>query len=183
MGWFQNVSDAVYLALCAVFKMNPQSPESMKRFVPAYIESTTNIQAPRNMNICYFALSEMPESGFNYIQLKNIVVDEVPKVRMERTIPVSVLLTFYGSNADDDAEKFWSDFQWDSGSESARAILRGMNIAPIGKPDRPVSLFETEGTYHRRRCDVRLYLAYLYITEGDGEYVDNPPDIVIDEND
>ena len=180
MGWFQDVSDAVYLALCAVFGINPESPASLKRFVPAYIENATNIQAPRNMDICYFAISEVQDSGFDYIQLNDITVGGIPEVRMKRTIPVSVLLTFYGSNADDDAEKFWSDFQWDSGSNSARAVLRKRNIAPIGKPERPVSLFETEGTYHRRRCDVRLGLAYLYITDGHSGYVDSPPEILID---
>ena len=184
MGWYKEVTKAVYLALCAVFDMEPNDTESMKRFVPAYISNATNAQAPRNMDICYFALSEMQESGFDYIQLNNIVVNGVPKTRITKTIPVSVLLTFYGDNADDDAENFWSEFQWDSGSGSARAILRKLNIAPIGKPDRPVALFETEGTFHRRRCDVRLYLSYLYVKDRVEQYVDKVPDIFFDhEND
>jgi len=183
MGWRDDVSDAVYLALCAVFRMNPESKESMKRFVPAYMSNTTNAQAPRNMDICYYAISEMQDSGFDYIQLENVLVNDVPKVRLKKTIPVEVLITFYGDGADDESEKFWSEFQWDSGENSARALLRKKNMTTIGKPGvgRPVSLFETEGTFHRRRCDVRLYLAYLYITESEGEYVDNPPEFVIDE--
>ena len=183
MGWRNYVSDAVYLALCAVFKMDPSAPESLKRFVPAYISNATNAQAPRDMRICYYAISEVQDSGFNYIMLENVVVKGSPKVRLKKTIPVSVLLTFYGDNADDDAEDFWSEFQWDSGSESARAILRKMNIAPIGIPDRPILLFETEGTFQRRRCDVRLNLAYLSIKEADGEYVDEMPDFTLDAND
>lgn len=183
MGWRDDVSDAVYLALCAVFKMNPQAKESMKKFVPAYMENTTNAQAPRNMNICYYAINEMQDSGFDYIQVENVTVQNVPKVRIKKTIPVDVLITFYGNSADDEAEKFWSGFQWDSGAESARAILRKRNIAPIGLPgvSRPLTIFEVEGTYHRRRCDVHVYLAYLYITDESGDYVDNPPEIVIDD--
>jgi len=182
MGWRDDISDAVYLALCAVFNMNPQEKASMKKFVPAYMEHTTNIQAPRDMDICYYAISELGDSGFDYVQFNEVVVKGVPKVQIKKTIPVDVLLTFYGDSADDEAEMFWSVFQCDTGADSARALLRKRNIAPIGNPGikRPVSVYETEGTYQRRRCDVHLYLAYLYVTETGTDYVNVAPEIVID---
>ena len=182
MGWFETVRDAVYDALCAVFKLNPASSDALKRFVPAYIKNATNTQAPRNMNICYYAISELQGSGFDYIQERNTVVKGVPNIKVSKTIPVSVLITFYGDSADNDSETFWSRFQFDSGAGSARSVLRKKNIVPIGKPDRPVSLYEEEGTFHRRRCDVRLNLAYLESEESAVGYVDEVPDIVIQNN-
>ena len=177
MAWFETVSVAIAKMLCACFNVDPASPEAASRFVPAYIENMTTPQAPRNTNVVYYAVGEMQNTNFDYIQLSTQEVKGVVKTQIKKTIPISVLLTFYGPNADDDAELFWSMFQWDSGADSPRAILRGERIVPIGKPDRPLSVFEVEGTFHRRRCDVRLYLAYLDISEHTSSAVTEPPEI------
>ncbi|MBP5460618.1 MAG: hypothetical protein J6Y20_00625 [Lachnospiraceae bacterium] len=177
MAWFDKVSIAVAKILCACFNLDPESQEAAYRFVPAYTKDETTPQAPTNKDVVYYALSEMQGSGFDYIQQKTRQVGKNVMTQIQKTIPVSVLLTFYGSHADDDAELFWSMFQWDSGADSPRAILRGERIVPIGLPDRPVSLFEVEGTFHRRRCDVRLNLAYLDISEHQASAVTEPPEI------
>lgn len=178
MGWRDHVSDAVYLALCAAFEIDPDSSDGLKKFVPAYIKDTTNVQAPRNLDLCYYSLSLMPDSMFNYIQVLHPSRNE-DRTKLVKTIPVSVLLTFYGDGADDESEHFWSAFQFDSGPESARAILRKRNIVPYGEPGRPALVFEVEGTYQRRRCDVRFNLAYLEITEKAVGYVGQAPEIGI----
>ena len=177
MSWFQKVSDAVAKMLCACFNLDPASLEAANRFIPAYQESMTNPQAPRNKNVVYYALSEAQDVGFDYVQTSTKAVGNTNKTIIKKTIPVNVLLSFYGSNADDDAELFWSMFQWDSGAESPRAILRGEKIVPIGLPGRPIAVFEVEGTFHRRRCDVRLNLAYLDVTEHSVSVVTEPPEI------
>lgn len=177
MGWMENVRTAVYKALCATFGVDPALTTSAARFIPAYVENATNPQAMRNANVCYYAISEERSEGTDYVQISYKKPSTQGKAVLTRTIPISVLLTFYGPNADNDAETFWSMFQWDSGAVSPRAVLRGEKIVPIGKPDMPVSLFEVEGTYHRRRCDVRLRLAYLYVTEHDASLVEQPPEI------
>jgi len=179
MAWFQTVSNAIALALCACFNVDPSSQEAASRFIPAYLEASTTPQAPRNKNVVYYALSEMQASGFDYIQQRHISDKGQSKTVISKTIPVSVLLTFYGSNADDDAELFWSMFQWDSGAESPRAILRSKKIVPIGLPERPLSIFEVEGTFHRRRCDVRVNLAYLEETAFASPAITAPPEIGI----
>ena len=175
MGWRDHLNVAVAKMLCACFGVDPASTEAVTRFVPAYMENDTNTQAPRNKNIVYYALSEMQGSGFDYIQHKLVDEKGQTKAIVTKTIPVTCMLTFYGSKADDDAELFWSMFQWDSGADSPRAILRSEKIVPIGLPERPVSIFEVEGTYHRRRCDVRLNLAYLDVAEYAAEAVEQPP--------
>ena len=177
MAWFQAVSDAIARMLCACFNLDPESQEAANRFIPAYIEDMTTPQAPRNQNVVYYALSEMQGSGFDYIQHRMDVVDGQTRTVIAKTIPINCLLTFYGSKADDDAELFWSMFQWDSGAESPRAILRSQRIVPIGMPGRPASLFEVEGTFHRRRCDVQLNLAFLDISAHASPAVDEPPKI------
>ena len=179
MAWFDAVSDAVFDMLCACFGMDPESPVAAARFVPAYTEDTTTPQAPRNKNVVYYALSELQASGFDYIFTETKTVKGLPKTAITKTIPVSCLLTFYGSKADDDSELFWSMFQWDSGADSPRAILRKNRIVPIGKPERPQAVFEVEGTLHRRRCDVRLNLAYLDIAEYSSAVIEEPPEISV----
>ena len=162
-----HVRDAVYLALCKCFNLSPESTEALARFVPAYIEDATNTQAPRKTNVCYYALSELQGTEYDYIQVTHAMDDNSPKAFVQKTIPVSCLITFYGKDADDDAERFWSQIQFDTGKGSPRSILRGKNIVLRGtRPERPVSLYEVEGTYQRRRCDVRLELAY-FMTDKD----------------
>lgn len=160
--WMNHVRDAVYLSLCAVFNLSPESGEALARFVPAYIEDATNTQAPRKTNICYYALSALQGTEYDYVQIYHELDKNYPKTFTQKTVPINCLITFYGKDADDDAEYFWSQIQVDRGKNSARSILRRMNIVLRGtRPERPVSLYEVEGTYQRRRCDVRLELAYL----------------------
>jgi len=180
MGWYETVRDGIYEALCASFGLDPESREGLDRFVPAYVEDTMTPQAPRNVNVCYFNV-ETPQGGGDqdYIMQKQIKSNGITKTQITKTVHASVLCTFYGPSADDDAERFWSMFQWDNGVNSPRAILRSKRIAPIGTPARPISLYEVEGTYQRRRSDVRVNLAYLDISEHISSEVDSPPVIVI----
>ena len=179
MSWFSHVSDSMYLALCAVFGVDPTSNDGLKRFVPAYINTATNAQAPRNMDVCYYAVSELQDSIFDYFQTKNVILNGNPTVKIEKEIPFNVIFTFYGENADDDAEHFWERIMFDSGKGGARSILRGRNIVPIGKPGRPVSLYETEGTFQRRRCDVRMDFAYLHTSYSGAGAVEVMPEFTI----
>ena len=173
MAWMDHMRDAVYQALCAAFGKDPEAEESLARFVPAYYEKATNPQAMRDTDICYYALSEEQTPGTDFIQIRY----RSDGAKIVKTIPVSALLTFYGPNADNDSEAFWSMIQFDSGAISPRAILRGKNVVLDGEPGRPVAVFESEGTYNRRRCDVRLRLAYLEITDKPVGLVEKPPEI------
>lgn len=175
--WFKPVSDAVYLALCAAFSLDPASDEGLARFVPAYRENVTTPQAPRNANVCYFAISLRQNTEYDYVEQSYAVENGSPKAIISRPIPVSVLLTFYGPKADDDSDFFWSSVQWDSGPDSARVTLRKNGVVLDGKPERPVSLWETEGTYNRRRCDVRMNLLCKAVSKYDTSLVEEPPEI------
>lgn len=179
MGWYSTVKSAFYEALCATFGYDPDSAEGMNKFIPAYLEETIKPQAPRNLDVCYYAINNFQgDSGFDYIMLRQADKNGKTKTEIRKTVPCSVLTTFYGPNADDEAEEFWSKFQWDSGVNSPRAILRNYSIVPIGKPARPISLYEVEGTYQRRRSDVRVDLAYYDVSTYDSSEVDTPPEIV-----
>ena len=180
MGWFETVQDGIYEALCAAFGYDPDSQDALKKFVPAYVENTETPQAPRNINTCYYNVEPYSgESGFDYIMHKQILVNGQTKTEIKKTVPCTVLVTFYGPNADDEAEKFWSLFQWDNDVNSPRGKLRKKRIVPIGKPARPVSLYEVEGTFQRRRSDVRVNLAYLDISEHTSSEVNTPPEVSV----
>jgi len=180
MGWYETVRDGIYDALCAAFGYDPDSADALARFVPAYVEDTETPEAPRNVDLCYFNIETYQAgSDMNYVMIEQVLNNGRTKTQIKKTVPCSVLITFYGPNADDDAEEFWSLFQWDNGVNSPRAVLRKVNIVPIGTPDRPVSLFEVEGTFQRRRSDVRVNLAYLDISEHTSSEVDSAPEIVL----
>lgn len=180
MGWYETVGNGIYDALCAAFGLDPDSSDALARFVPAYVEDTETPEAPRNVNLCYYNIeSYQGDSTLDYIMHKQVLVNGQTKTQIKKTVPCSVLITFYGPSADDDAESFWSMFQWDNGANSPRAVLRKNSIVPIGTPARPISLFEVEGTYQRRRSDVRVNLAYLDISEHASSEVQTPPEIVL----
>lgn len=180
MGWYEDVRDGIFEALCASFELDPESQDALRKFVPAYVPDTETPQAPRNVDVCYYDVqTSTGNDDLDYIMLKQKLTNGQAKTEIKKTVPASVLCTFYGPNADDEAERFWSMFQWDNGVNSPRAILRKKRIVPIGKPARPVSLFEVEGTYQRRRCDVRVNLAYLDIAEHNSSEVDSVPAVSI----
>ena len=175
--WRKPVSDAVYLALCAAFQLLPDSDEGLARFKPADEKDVITPQAPRNANVCYFSISLLEGTEYDFIETSYGTKNGLPIATLTKPIPISVLLTFYGEYADDDAEQFWSLLQFDSGSASARAVLRSKNIVPSGKPSRPQSVYEVEGTYRRRRCDVRMNLLYKVSTEYGASVIESPPEI------
>ncbi len=157
-GWFETVRDAFYDALCAVFQVDPTAQSSLDRFIPAYVDGVMTPQEDRNVDVCYYAISEEQGTDFDYVMQE----DKEDKVVVKKTIPVNILTTFYGPHADSDAEKFWSRLQVDTGYGSARSILRGKKITLRGKPRRPVTMPpEIEGSIWRRRCDVQVSLSYL----------------------
>lgn len=161
MGWFQHVSDAVYEAVCAALRLVPEAQESLDRVVPAYVPGITIPQYNSNDNVVFYALSEDQNSSDNYLTIRG----ESGKLVATKVIPVQLLLSFYGPNADDDSELCWSRLFVDDGYGSPRAILRKNKIVfnyGLGKmPPRPISAPELEGTVWRRRCDLRLSMSYL----------------------
>lgn len=178
MAWRQRVSDAMYQTLCRSFQIDPTSEEGMKRFVPAYIYEATTPIADRNMNVCYYDIRPGNEEGFRYIETTYAPKSGTgAKATIEKNIPITILLTFYGPNADDDSEYFWGLCQADLDYKSPRAYLRKLGIVFSGKPEFPVGLDQVEGTYLRRRCDVRLNLVLYDAHLLPYETVEHVPDI------
>lgn len=157
--WRQMASDAIYEMLCASFGMQPDSAEAMKRFVPAYVFEATTPQADRNVNVCYYDIRPASTPNLQYTETTYAPKDaQEPKAMIENHMPITVLFTFYGPDADNDSEYFWTLCQSDVDSSSPRAVLRKKAIVFNGKPEFPAGLDEIEGTFIRRRCDVRLNL-------------------------
>lgn len=177
MAWYERTQNAVYDSLCAVFGLDPDSSAAEKRFIPAYTEGMTVPQADSNMNVCYYAVAEDDTTR----NLDYVMVGHARKqITIRKSVPVRVILTFYGPNADDDAELFWSNLLIDTGKLSPQAILSQNSIALNGQPARPHSLPELEGAIWRRRCDVILSLAVYDEQTQASSYVDTPPDVTIE---
>ena len=178
MAWRKHVSDAVYLAVASAMGLDPDNQSTIDRIVPAYV--STEVTTPQynvNDNVVFFdpQLESAPEAGWVTVR------GEDGKIAVTKTIPVSLLLTFYGPDADDDSEQVWSRLMVDYGAGSPRAILRANNIVfnyGLGRmPPRPVQAPELEGTLWRRRCDLRLSLSYLCTDEVGMNPVEEVPEI------
>lgn len=181
MIWFQHVSDAVYDALAAALGMDPDLQSTADRIVPAYVQSVPDITTPQynsNDDVLFFAISEeASESESVFIKGAENALE------VTQEIPISVLLTFYGPNADDRAEAVRLRLMVDTGANSPRAILRKYKIVlnyGLGKmPPRPVSIPELEGTLWRRRCDLRLSMNYLAVESLEMNPVEEVPEVGI----
>lgn len=175
MAWFQKVQNAMYDALCAAFGVNPALASSLARFVPAYVEGITTPQADYNKNICYYAISSEQGTAYDYVDIRVKGSAGGPVTEIEKMIPVSVLMTFYGPDADDDAELCWSRLQVDNGYHSPRWHLRQAGIV-IESINRPQTIPELEGSLWRRRADVRMRINVHDIDEIATNVVEHLPE-------
>jgi len=175
MGWYETVKLAVYDMLCATFGTDPEAQTSLDRFVPAYTDNITTPQYNSNDNVCFYALSEEQGTSVDYVSEKA----EDGRILITSNIPISLLLTFYGPRAHDDAEYFWSRAMVDNGVGSPRSILRQNCIVYRGRPVRPVSAPELEGTLWRYRCDVRVPLVYLNVDQVEAGMVEEVPEVTM----
>ncbi len=182
LGWYDNLKDAVYLTLCATFELDPESNDALTRFIPAYEFDTTTPQAPRDKNVCYYSISELANTGYEYTMTEYGTIDGVPMYRIKNPIPVSVLFTFYGPNADNDAEHFWMMVMHEHGPKGPRGVLRKHDTLIMDmRPARPVCFDEIfEGTYPRRRADVRLNLIHCNVYEHPSEIVAAPIEFTLE---
>lgn len=161
MSWQEVVRDTMFDALCSAFGLSPDG-EGLERFVPAYLPQDNNPQADRNVNVCYIYPVIAQGTQLDYVQTK---ISENSTLVMEKQIPVTCTLFFYGPDAYADAEKFWSLFLHDYGFSSPRAILRRAGIVPTILPARPTTLMEDEGTLKRLRADLILPLHYYEVED------------------
>lgn len=156
MNWMLKASDAVFDSLCALFGVDPESDASFFRFRDANSDETTFPQANRTDNVCYYTLSNEASQSNAWTQQK-VVGDEL---HVTSNIPLTCLFTFYGPNADIDAERLWSLIGVDSGYGCPRSILRQAGIVLVpSDTERVVVSPELEGSLWRRRCDVRVRMS------------------------
>ena len=179
MGWIKVVKDAVYEATAAAFGMDPDAQSTADRIVPAYEPDVTTPQYNSDDDVIFFAVEEETSEDLNSVFIKG--AEEALEVT--KVIPVSVLFTFYGPNAEDRVEDFRSRLMIDTGYGCPREILRRNKIVlnyGLGMmPPRPVSVPELEGTLWRRRCDLRLSMSYLSVETMGMTPVEEVPEVGI----
>ena len=161
MGWRETADRAVFDALCAVFGLDPESGEASRRFRAAYLQEATNPPTDRTKNVCYYALSEQLAANLDSVETSYQEGAEGMKAVLRKIIPVQCLFSFYGPDADDDAEKLWSLLYLDTGAGCARSILRHAQMVPVPRPNRPLAVPELEGSLWRRRCDLTVFFSLL----------------------
>jgi len=176
MGWKSNVQDIMYSALCAAFDMDPDAQASMDKFMPYYIDGMTIPQNDSDADVCFYDVSIAPGEEFV------LVNGSVNARTIRERIPVSVLFSFYGPSAEEEAEAFYRRVIVDTGHGCPRYVMRAGDCYPAFGPGlmpaRPVLLWEPEGTFWRRRCDLRLNFVYLYEDKRNVNTVTEAPEIV-----
>ncbi len=157
MAWLKKADKAVFEALCACFGLDPASAAASRRFRAAYLDEATSPQSGRKDNLCYYALSESPNSNLD--SLFSRYADNA--VIIQKVIPIQCLFAFYGPDADEDAERVWSRLYIDLGQDSPRSILRKAGMVPLPRPAHPNAAPELEGSLWRRRTDLTVYFSLL----------------------
>lgn len=178
MSWLRRAETAMLQACAASLGIAPGSREFNQRFRVSYPDQVTTPQAGLDRSVCYLTISEVTDQMTHYVQGRyGRNSDGVFGLMQEKTIPLQCLLTFYGKNADEDAENLWSRIMTDVGAGSPRDILRSAHMVPVGFPDRPVSLPELEGSLWRRRCDVRMRMNMLVTDFIPAHAIEHAPEI------
>ena len=158
MGWYQESLEAMARALCAVFGIAWDSDRALDFIRYAYRREGASPMPEYTRDVVYITMQEVDDAPTAWASTSMAN----GTVTVEKTIPLSCLLSFYGENSMELAEKAWSGLVLDTGPDSPRAVLRRFGIVPVTRPDRPVSMNEQVAGLWRMRSDVRARLNMLF---------------------
>ena len=152
------MNDAIYLALCACFGLNPSSPEASVLIRSAYQEPENAPRPPGNADVIYYSVAPDPvaaEAPPVYIPEDASQASHAAAVFSFSAWTLQVVC--YGPHALSNARKIRA-FLFMDGPGFPRAILRKAGIRPVPAPPEPILLHEPEGSLWRERADLTIRL-------------------------
>ena len=152
---YELIRDAVRIALCACFGLQPDSDEALAFIRRSYEEPEVIPQPARTTDVIYWDVST--DYGSDPVSYGSAVSQAAgsgfPSV--ERFLPCQLVVVCYGPSCAAHAEQIRSLIYVD-GANQPRSILRKAGIYPVPDPAPVELLYEPEGSLWRRRADVRI---------------------------
>ena len=150
---------AVYEALCAVFRLGPGSLEADALIQPGYAEPENAPRPPRERNVIYFWLEkdEEAESRDQEIVLENGETEDEGRAEIRNFLAYRLVIVCYGPKSEENARRIRALLFMD-GYRKPRRILRVNGIYLVPNPGQPEILREPAGSLWRRRADLVVRL-------------------------
>lgn len=162
---------AVALAICAVFEIDPSASASADFVRFSYRGDGASPLPPRTKDLCYITVTQNDQPTFF-----STSVDK-SKMSLKKTIPLDVLVTFYGPACRANAEYFRTRLLAAPEYGSPRQVLSARGIVPVIPIGMPVFAPEVEDANWRLRCDVRFSARQLVTETLNVTTVSQPPDV------
>ena len=150
---------AVYEALCAVFRLGPGSLEADALIQPGYAEPENAPRPPRERNVIYYWLEkdEEAESRDQEIVLENGETEYEGRAEIRNFLAYRLVIVCYGPKSEENARRIRALLFMD-GYRKPRRILRVNGIYLVPNPGQPEILREPAGSLWRRRADLVVRL-------------------------
>lgn len=172
--WKDKAKEGIAKALCVVFDVEWESDEALSLIRYAYNTASTNPKAEREKNVIYIAVSHVQDPATEWGSTS--YQDDGSAIH-QKTIPLSVLLTFYGHDCEEMAEYTRSRMMTDTGFGCPRSILRGYSMVPVPPIGSPTAVHEPDEGMWRLRADLRIRLNLLQEDTYTFEDVERIPEI------
>lgn len=173
--WKDKAAEGIAKALCVVFDAEWESDEALSLIRYAYKTDSTPPEGERLENMVYIHLSLVQDAPTSW---SSLAYGEDGKTVLTKTLPLSILLTFYGNDCEEMAEYARTRLLADTGYNSPRSILRGYKMVPVLPFSSPVNVHEPDAGEWRLRSDLRIRMNLLHEDTYDYGSVQEIPDLI-----
>lgn len=174
MSWLTEAEYAIATAVCWCAGLDPSTRKAADFVRYTYRDDGTSPQPPRTKNVCYITTSITGSPG---------LADPIKKTDTttwySKTIPLEVLLTYYGPDAVENAEAARTGMVVQLGYDSPLSIFKRANLALVFPIQPTVYAPEIEDGNWRKRCDLRLNMVLTQIVEYRRPDIELPLDILL----
>lgn len=174
--WKDVAAEGIAKALCAVFEVEWESDEALSLIRYAYKTDRAAPMPGRAENVIYIQLGLIQDAPTDWAATS---YGTDGKAVLTKTLPLSVLLTFYGNDSEEMSEYARTRLLADTGYNSPRAILRGYKMVPVLPFSSPLPVREPDGGEWRLRSDLRIRLNLLHQDTYDYNQVFEAPELTI----
>ena len=175
--WKEKAFEGIAKALCMVFDLEWDSDEALKFIRKAYQQNITPPKASRRENVVYIHMSLVQDAPTDWAATSYGADGQAV---LTKTLPLSILLTFYGDDCEEMSEYARTRLLADTGYPCPRAILRDYNMVPVLPFSSPIPVHEPDEGEWRLRSDLRIRLNLLHQDTYQYQAVESIPDLTIE---
>ena len=177
--WKELALEGVAKALCAVFEVEWESDAALALIRKAYQTDSVAPEAERNENVIYISIQQVQDTPTSWASTS---YGTDGKATLQKTLPLTAMLTFYGQDCEEMAEYARTRLLADTGYDSPRSILRRYKMVPVLPFLAPIPAYEPDDAMWRLRADLRIRLNLLHEDVYDFEPVEEIPEIRLEKS-